>query len=126
MTEETSDAASKVVQKRFDAPDEVKEFEKGRFEIVRLGSMVVGRATYQPGWKWSEHVGPGAGTALCEVEHVGIVVSGTAAVAFEDGRVIELRAGSLFYVPSTPHDSWVVGDTPYVSLHLMGAEHYAK
>ncbi len=126
MTEETSDAASKVVQKRFDAPDEVKEFEKGRFEVVRLGSMVVGRATYQPGWKWSEHVGPGAGTALCEVEHVGIVVSGTAAVAFEDGRVIELRAGSLFYVPSTPHDSWVVGDTPYVSLHLMGAEHYAK
>ncbi len=126
MTEETSDAASKVVQKRFDAPDEVKEFEKGRFEIVRLGSMVVGRATYQPGWKWSEHVGPGAGTALCEVEHVGMVVSGTAAVAFEDGRVIELRAGSLFYVPSTPHDSWVVGDTPYVSLHLMGAEHYAK
>ncbi len=126
MTEETSDAASRVVQKRFDAPDEVKEFEKGRFEIVRLGSMVVGRATYQPGWKWSEHVGPGAGTALCEVEHVGMVVSGTAAVAFEDGRVIELRAGSLFYVPSTPHDSWVVGDTPYVSLHLMGAEHYAK
>ncbi len=126
MTEETSDAASRVVQKRFDAPDEVKEFEKGRFEVVRLGSMVVGRATYQPGWKWSEHVGPGAGTALCEVEHVGMVVSGTAAVAFEDGRVIELRAGSLFYVPSTPHDSWVVGDTPYVSLHLMGAEHYAK
>ena len=126
MTEETSDAASKVVQKRFDAPDEVKEFEKGRFEVVRLGSMVVGRATYQPGWKWSEHVGPGAGTALCEVEHVGMVVSGTAAVAFEDGRVIELRAGSLFYVPSTPHDSWVVGDIPYVSLHLMGAEHYAK
>ena len=126
MTEETSDAASKVVQKRFDAPDEVKEFVKGRFEVVRLGSMVVGRATYQPGWKWSEHVGPGAGTALCEVEHVGMVVSGTAAVAFEDGRVIELRAGSLFYVPSTPHDSWVVGDTPYVSLHIMGAEHYAK
>ncbi len=126
MTEETSDAASRVVQKRFDAPDEVKAFEKGRFEVVRLGSMVVGRATYQPGWKWSEHVGPGAGTALCEVEHVGMVVSGTAAVAFEDGRVIELRAGSLFYVPSTPHDSWVVGDTPYVSLHLMGAEHYAK
>ncbi len=126
MTVETSDAASKVVQKRFDASDEVKEFEKGRFEVVRLGSMVVGRATYQPGWKWSEHVGPGAGTALCEVEHVGMVVSGTAAVAFEDGRVIELRAGSLFYVPSTPHDSWVVGDTPYVSLHLMGAEHYAK
>ncbi|MEE8218926.1 MAG: cupin domain-containing protein [Vicinamibacteria bacterium] len=126
MMAEKSEPTMDVVQKRFETPDEVKEFEKGRFEIVRLGSMVVGRATYQPGWKWSEHVGSGAGTALCEVEHVGMVVSGTAAVAFEDGRVIELHAGSLFYVPSTPHDSWVVGDTPYVSLHLMGAEHYAK
>ncbi len=126
MMAEKSKPTMDVVQKRFETPDEVKEFEKGRFEVVRLGSMVVGRATYQPGWKWSEHVGPGAGTALCEVEHVGMVVSGTAAVAFEDGRVIELHAGSLFYVPSTPHDSWVVGDTPYVSLHLMGAEHYAK
>ena len=126
MMAEKSEPTMDVVQKRFETPDEVKEFEKGRFEVVRLGSMVVGRATYQPGWKWSEHVGPGAGTALCEVEHVGMVASGTAAVAFEDGRVIELRAGSLFYVPSTPHDSWVVGDTPYVSLHLMGAEHYAK
>ncbi len=126
MMAEKSEPTMDVVQKRFETPDEVKEFEKGRFEVVRLGSMVVGRATYQPGWKWSEHVGPGAGTALCEVEHVGMVVSGTAAVAFEDGRVIELHAGSLFYVPSTPHDSWVVGDTPYVSLHLMGAEHYAK
>ena len=125
MTAEKSEPTMDVVQKRFETPDEVKEFEKGRFEIVRVGSMVVGRATYQPGWKWSEHVAPGAGTALCEVEHVGMVVSGTAAVAFEDGRVIELRAGSIFYVPSTPHDSWVVGDTPYVSLHLMGAEHYA-
>ena len=121
-----SNPNAEVVQKRFEAPDEVKEFEKGRFEVVRLGSMVVGRATYQPGWKWSEHVGPGTGTALCEVEHVGMVVSGTAAVAFEDGRVVELHAGSLFYVPSTPHDSWVVGDTPYVSLHLMGADHYAR
>jgi quercetin dioxygenase-like cupin family protein len=125
MTAEPNPNAG-VVQKRFDAPDEVKEFEKGRFEIVRLGSMVVGRATYQPGWKWSKHVAPGAATSLCEVEHVGMVVSGTAAVAFGDGRVIELHAGSLFYVPSTPHDSWVVGDTPYVSLHLMGADHYAK
>jgi uncharacterized RmlC-like cupin family protein len=122
MTEE-SNLGGAVVQKRFDTPDEVKEFERGRFEVVRVGSMVVGRATYPPGWKWSEHVGPGAGTALCEVEHVGMVVSGTAAVAFGDGRVIELHAGSLFYVPSTPHDSWVVGETPYVSVHLMGADH---
>lgn len=115
-----------VVLKRFETPDEVREFEKGRFEVVRLGTMIIGRATYQPGWKWSEHVAPGAGTGLCEVEHVGMVVSGTAAVAFEDGRVLELHAGSLFHVPPVAHDSWVVGDEPYVSLHFMGADHYAS
>ena len=113
-----------VVLKRFEAPDEVRLFEKGRFEIVRLGSLVLGRAAYEPGWRWSEHVGSGAG-ARCGVEHVGMVLSGIATVAFDDGRVIELREGSLFHVPAVPHDSWVVGDEPYVSLHFMGAEHYA-
>ena len=54
------------------------------------------------------------------------VANGVATVAFEDGRVIELREGSLFHVPAVPHDSWVVGDRPYVSLHFMGAERYAK
>ena len=55
-----------------------------------------------------------------------MVVTGTATAALDDGRVIELRAGELFYIPPIPHDSWVVGDTPYVSLHFLGAEHYAK
>jgi hypothetical protein len=115
-----------VILKRFDAPDEVRTFEKGRFEIVHLGGMTIGRATYEPGWKWSLHVGPDAGASRCSVEHVGLVVSGVATVAFEDGRIIELRAGNLFYVPPIPHDSWVVGDAPYVSLHFLGAEKYAK
>jgi quercetin dioxygenase-like cupin family protein len=115
-----------VILKRFDAPDETREFEKGRLEVVHIGPVTVGRATYQPGWKWSQHVGPSTGTKLCPVEHVGLVLKGTATVAFEDGRVIELRAGSLFHVPAVPHDSWVVGDQEYVSLHLMGAERYAK
>lgn len=114
-----------VVLKRFDAPDEVREFEKGRFELVRLGGLTIGRATYQPGWRWSEHVGPGTGASYCRVEHVGLVLSGTAKAAFEDGSVVELRAGELFYIPPRPHDSWVVGDQPYVSLHFLGAAHYA-
>lgn len=114
-----------VILKRFETPDEVREFEKGRFEIVRLGSLVLGRATYQPGWKWSQHVGPSTGSALCGVEHVGMVIAGVATVTFEDGRVEELSPGCLFHLPAVPHDSWVVGDTPYVSLHFMGAEHYA-
>jgi uncharacterized cupin superfamily protein len=53
------------------------------------------------------------------------VLSGVATVAFDDGRTVELRAGDLFYVPAIPHDSWVVGDVPYVSLHFLGAERYA-
>ena len=116
-----------VILKRFDQPDEVREFEKGRFEIVNIGGMALGRATYQPGWKWSEHVGKPLGQRYCHVEHVGMVISGCATAAMEDGRVTELRAGKLFYIPPGPpgHDSWVVGDEPYVSLHFLGASDYA-
>ncbi|MEO5971892.1 MAG: cupin domain-containing protein [Sphingomicrobium sp.] len=113
-----------VALKRFEAPDEVREFALGRFELVHLGGMTIGRVTYQPGWKWSEHVGAALGRRSCMVEHVGMVVSGSAAAGMDDGRVIEMRAGDLFYI-APGHDSWVIGDAPYVSLHFMGAEDYA-
>ena len=115
-----------VILKQFEAPDEVRQMSKGRFEIVRIGGVTIGRATYEPGWKWSVDVGPSVGAQRCTVEHVGLVVSGTATAAFEDGSVIELRRGTLFYIPARPHDSWVVGNEPYVSLHFLGADHYAK
>ena len=115
-----------VVLNRFDTPDEVRHFEKGKSEVVTLGGLTIGRATYQPGWRWSEDVGAALGEAFCTVEHVGMVLSGCATAAFEDGRVTEMNAGDLFYVPPTPHDSWVVGDQPYVSLHFLGAEKYAN
>ncbi|HKG94615.1 MAG TPA: cupin domain-containing protein [Gemmatimonadaceae bacterium] len=120
----TTDATI-VILKRFEQPDEVREMVKGRFELVRLGGITVGRAIYEPGWRWSEHVGPGLGQTRCHVEHVGLVVSGAATAAFADGNVVELRAGELFYIPPVPHDSWVIGDEPYVSLHFLGADHYA-
>src|SRR5262249_8808488 len=85
-----------------------------------------GGAAYQPGWRWAEHVGHGVGAERCSVEHVGLVVSGVATAAFADGRVVELRPGDLFYIPPVPHDSWVVGDEPYVSLHFLGADRYAR
>ena len=113
-----------VVLKRFDRPDEIREFEKGRFELVHLGGMTIGRAIYQPGWKWSQHVGQLVGEASCKVEHVGMVVSGCATAAMDNGDVIEMRAGDIFFIPPG-HDSWVVGDEPYISLHFLGAEHYA-
>ena len=115
-----------VELKRFDDPDETRLFEKGRFEIVHVGGLTIGRATYEPGWKWSVHVSPIAGTPLCEVEHVGLVIAGRAVAAMSDGRIIELTPGNLFYIPPDPHDSWVVGDEPYVSLHFLGADHYSK
>ena len=86
--------------------------------------MTIGRASYEPGWKWSEHVGAATGAKSCAVEHIGMVVSGRATAAMDDGRVIEMRAGDVFYI-GPGHDSWVVGDEPYVSLHFMGAEKYA-
>jgi hypothetical protein len=110
--------------KRFENPDEVRTFEKGRFELIKIGGMTIGRATYEPGWKWSEHVAPVAGTSLCQVEHVGMVISGQAACAMEDGRSYVMKPGDIFYI-GPGHDSCVTGDQPYVSLHFLGAEKYA-
>lgn len=114
-----------VILKRFETPDETRLFEKGRLDIVRIGGMTIGKASYEPGWKWSEHVSPLAGTPLCEVEHLGMVLSGRAMAAMKDGAEVELTAGSLFYVPPNAHDSWVIGDEPYISLHFLGADKYA-
>ena len=99
-----------VILKRFEHPDEIRTFEKGRFELVRLGGMTIGRAT---------------GAKSCAVEHVGMVLSGRATAAMDDGRVIEMKAGDVFYI-APGHDSWVVGNEPYVSIHLMGADSYAS
>src|SRR5262245_14632208 len=115
-----------VTLRRFESPDETRVMEKGKFDIVRIGGLTVGRATYEPGWRWSEHVGPTVGAKRCTVAHVGLVGSGTATAALEDGRGFELRAGQLSSIPQVPHDSWVVGNEPYVSLHFLGADHYAK
>jgi len=116
-----------TILKSFDSPDEVRTFDKGKFEIVHIGGLTIGRATYLPGWRWSLHVGPQIGATRCNVEHVGLVLSGCATAAIDGGPVRELRAGMLFYIPPGPpgHDSWVVGNEPYMSLHFLGTQHYA-
>lgn len=121
-----SPSAVEVVLRRFEEPDQVREFTRGRFELVNIGGVTIGRAIYEPGWRWSVDVGPGLGLKLCSVEHVGLVLEGTATAAFEDGRIWELRPGTLFHIPPEPHDSWVLGNERYVSLHFLGANHYAK
>lgn len=107
-----------------DSPVEVRTFEKGKFEIYSVGPTTVGRATYEPGWKWSEHVGGSTGERSCQVKHVGLVLNGQAVAKMDDGREVVMRAGDFFYIPPG-HDSWVVGEEPYVSLHILGSEQYA-
>ena len=113
-----------VTVKRFASPDESRIFPKGKFDVIRFPGATIGRATYEPGWKWSVDVGPTVGSASCPVEHVGMVVSGRAVAAMDDGTIIEMKPGDLFHIPPG-HDSWVVGDEPYVSLHFLGTEQYA-
>jgi hypothetical protein len=110
--------------KNFENADEVRTFPKGRFEIVHVAGTTIGRAIYDPGWRWSIDIGSALGKELCDVGHLGLVLSGRAAVAFADGQVIEMKAGDIFHIPPG-HDSWVIGDEPYASLHLIGAGAYA-
>ena len=97
--------------RRFEEPDEERSMTLGRFELVRLGGTTVGRASYQPGWRWSEHVGPGLGQTTCPVEHVGLVVSGRNRITMDDGTVIEVGPGDLFSIPAG-HDSEVSATSP--------------
>ena len=114
-----------IVVKRLEEPDEERRFEKGLFRLVTIGGMELGRAEYQPGWRWSTHVGPIAGTKSCQVEHVGLVVSGRCRVVMDDGKAFSLGPGDLFHI-APGHDSWVEGTEPYVSLHFSGADKYAR
>ena len=114
----------KLQTRHFDEPDERRSFEKGTFEFVTVGGTTLGRAQYEPRWKWSEHVAPIAGKKMCGVEHLAIMIWGCAAVRIADGGELIIGTGEVLVIPPG-HDSWVVGDQPYVSLHLMGAGAYA-
>ena len=114
-----------LIVKRFEKPDKIINFNHGKFEIVKMKSMTIGKATYEPGWKWSEDVSPLSGTKFCEVEHLGMVLSGSATVDFKDGKIHTVNKGDIFYVSSRPHDSWVVGKENYISIHFLGADKYA-
>jgi hypothetical protein len=94
--------------KRFEQPDEVRTFEKGKFEMVKIGSMTIGRASCEPGWKWSVHVGAVTGATFCEVEHIGMVVSGRAACQMKDGRCYEMREIYSTSDQATTVGSWVM------------------
>jgi hypothetical protein len=106
-------------------PDEVREFPKGRLELVRIGGTMVARAVFEPGWRWSTSVQPIAGTKSCEAPHFQYHVSGVIRVLMDDGTEFECRPGDVSFLPSG-HDAWVVGDEPAVVVDFQGMIDYAK
>ena len=112
-------------RKRFDRPDEVRVVEKARVELVELGELAVGRAIFEPGWRWSEHVKPIVGTESCQVHHIGFVMSGHLHVEMTEGASLEVVGGDAFEIPPG-HDAWVIGDEPWVSVDWAGRRLFAK
>lgn len=111
--------------KRFDNPDETRPFkDKGHVELVTIAGGTVGRAVFEPGWKWSEHVRPIAGTDSCQSAHFGYVVSGRQVVKMDDGTELEVNAGDVVSIPPG-HDGWTVGDEPCVVVDFSGMAGYA-
>ena len=111
--------------KSMNHPDEVRSFDKGKVELVKIGGATVGRAIFQPGWKWSESVKPLAKTKSCEAPHFQYHVSGTLRVKMDDGTEIDLKAGDVSLLPAG-HDAWVVGNEPAVVVDFQGMIDYAK
>jgi len=116
---------NKAECKDFKKADEVRTFEKGKIELLNFGNGVIGRLTLEPGWQWSKHVKPIAGTDLCLAPHFQYLISGTMRVKMEDGTEFETVPGQVSRLPSG-HDAWVVGNEPVVSIDWAGAENYAK
>ena len=109
----------------FAKPDEVRSPDRTTVELVKIGGGEIGRYTFQPGWKWSECIKPVVGTDSCQVEHVGIAISGCIHVVHDDGSSGDVTAGVIYRI-APGHDAWVVGDEPYVGIEFQGAAHYAE
>jgi mannose-6-phosphate isomerase-like protein (cupin superfamily) len=115
----------KLEVKSFNKPDEVRTFDKGKLELIKVGGSLIGRATFQPGWRWSESVKPIAKTKSCEAPHFQYQVSGTIRVKMDDGTERDVKAGEVSLIPSG-HDAWVVGNEPVVMVDFQGMADYAK
>jgi hypothetical protein len=109
----------RMSRKSFDGPFDRRASDKLLIELVHLGKAVVSRNVYQPGWRWSESVGPGARTRLCPIRHLFYVVSGRLHVKMESGQEQEFVGGEVGLVPAY-HDAWVVGDEPVTLIDFGG------
>ncbi len=124
MEQSATQKTQTAEHKRLATPDETREFPRGRLEIVEIGGGSVGRLTLQAGWRWSEHVKPIAGTALCEAPHFQYHVAGTLHIVMADGSEFEAKPGDITSLPAG-HNAWVVGDEPVVVIDWQGASNYA-
>ncbi|MBI5074926.1 MAG: cupin domain-containing protein [Nitrospirae bacterium] len=115
----------KAELKSFNKPDEVRDFPKGKVELINIGGATVGRAVFEPGWRWSTSVKPLAKTESCEAPHFQYHVSGVLMIRMDDGSEIECRAGDVSLLPSG-HDAWVVGDEEAVVIDFQGMIDYAR
>ncbi len=111
--------------KDYTQSDEVRTFENGKLELLNFGGQSVGRFTLQPGWQWSKHVKPIAGTEMCQAPHFGYTVSGRLRWKLKDGTEFETHPGQIVNIQE-PHDAWVVGSEPWVAVDWAGATNYAK
>ena len=111
--------------KSFGKPEEVREFPKGRVDLLKVGGATVGRATFEPGWRWSTSVQPIAKTKSCEAPHFQYHVSGVLMALMDDGTELECKPGDVSLLPSG-HDAWVVGNEPAVIVDFQGMIDYAK
>jgi hypothetical protein len=114
-----------AVRKSFETPDETRTADRTKVEVVDLGGVTAMRATFEPGWKWSECMKPVAGTESCQVAHLGYVESGRMAIRMDDGAEIEYGPGEVGVIPPG-HEAWVVGDDACVFIDFQGGETYAK
>ncbi|HUL84426.1 MAG TPA: cupin domain-containing protein [Actinomycetota bacterium] len=109
----------------FEKADEVREFPKGRAEIVKVGDTEIGRLVFEPGWRWSTDLKPIAGTDSCEAPHFQYHLSGRLAIRMDDGSEFVAEPGDVTSLPSG-HDAWVLGDEPVIVVDWFGASNYAK
>ncbi len=115
----------KAEAKSFNKPDEIRTFPKGKVELIKIGGAVIGRATFEPGWKWSTSVQPLAKTKSCEAPHFQYHLSGTIMIVMDDGTKFECKGGDVSLLPMG-HDAWVVGNEPVVVVDFQGMLDYAK
>lgn len=114
-----------LIQKSLDSAADVRSFEKGRMDVVKIAGSSIGRGTFEPGWRWSRSVGPMIGASECPLAHTGFVVQGRMKISMTDGHEFEVAAGEAIHI-APGHDAWTVGDEPCVILEVLSAAEYAQ